>query len=486
MRDGVEELLAEANSALSSGDFEASRAVLDTILDVSNAPDAHLLLGYLDLADERFDDAQAHWEVAFQGFRDVDDFRGAARAATSLGMLQYDALGNESASRGWLSRAGRLLDRAGRCVERGYLELALVACNVRDVSALEESAAVALDLAIEFNDPDLEARALADGGLALISQGQLAKGFARLDEAMVPVSAGEIRNPMIGGTIFCALLTACERTGEMRRAAEWTEACRRFADARLSNFPVLHAHCRIAYGTVLCDAGRWPEAETEMLTVLGPSSTGCVPKLADGAGALAGLRMLQGRLDDAAELLAPYRGRFEVCEPEARLHYARGEFDEAVAVINAALHQLVGDRLRAGRLLSLLVEVELARGEVDAAGSHAERLFDYADESDSAILRALAKLADGRVAMHRGDVDVALAAFEGGRADMEGEERPILGALLGLELGLALAAAGKSAAAVDEARSALVTFTRLGAPVEARRAEVLLGDLGATEAAAPV
>jgi tetratricopeptide (TPR) repeat protein len=486
MTGQAEDLVAKASAALSSGDFEGARRSLSSIADVSSVPDARMLLGALFFAEERFLEAQEHWEAAFQSFRDQNNFRGAAFAATSIGMLQYDALGNESASRGWLSRAERLLDRAGRCVERGYHELALVACNVRDVSALEESAAVALDLAIEFHDPDLEARALADGGLALISQGQLAKGFARLDEAMVPVSAGEIRNPMIGGTIFCALLTACERTGELRRAREWSEACRNFASTRLDDFPVMHAHCRLAYGTVLCEAGEWTEAETEMLAALGPTSTACVPKLADGAGALATLRMMQGRLDDAAELLAPHEDRFEVCEPLARLRFLQGALDSAAGVIDDALRQLVGDRLRAGRLLSLLVEVELARGDVDAASRTAERLFDYAEESDSAILSALANLSDGRVAMHRGDLTAAVSAFESARAVLAVEERPILAAMIGLELGHALADADQTEAAVDEGRSALACFVRLGAPAEAGRATALLRRLGALETPAAI
>jgi tetratricopeptide (TPR) repeat protein len=471
--------LAEASEALSKGDFGGAKAILRDVVNESNVPDAHYLLGALGFADERFDEVQTHWEAAFQGYRERDDFRGAARAATGLGMLQYDGLGNESASRGWLSRAGRLLDRAGRCVERGYLELALVACNVRDVSALEESAAVALDLAIEFHDSDLEARALADGGLALISQGQLAKGFARLDEAMVPVSAGEIRNPMIGGTIFCALLTACERTGELRRAAEWSQACREFAAERLGNFPVLHAHCRLAYGTVLCDAGQWPEAESEMMAVLGPSSTECVPKRAEGAGALAALRIMQGRLDDAAALLAPHAGRFETYEPVARLHLSRGELEEATATIDDALHQLVGDRLRAGRLLCLLVEVELARGDVAAAAGSAERLADYADESDSAMLRALSRLSDGRVAMHRGAPAEAVTALREAQSELVEEQRPVLSGMIDLELAHALAAAGDPTTAAEQARSALACFERLGAPVEAERASRLLEQLGA-------
>jgi tetratricopeptide (TPR) repeat protein len=450
-------------------------AMVTSALAGAETPEARVRLGVLAYAREDFGAASEHWERAFTSFREADDLKGAAGAATYLGMLHFDAWGNESVSHGWLSRAGRLLDRAGRCVERGYLELALVACAARDVSALEESAAVALDLAIEFHDPDLEARALADGGLALISQGRLAEGFSRLDEAMAPLSAGEVRNPMMGGAIFCALLTACERTGEMRRAEEWTQACREFAERRLGDsLPVLHAHCRLAYGTVLCEAGRWPEAEAEMLEALGPSTTTCVPKLAEGANALAHLRLLQGRLDDAADLLAPYAGRFEICESLARLHLLRGDLDRAAAVVEGALVELVGDRLRAGRLLSLLVEIDLQRGDIDAAARSAERLADYADASDSAILAAEAMLCDGRIAVHRGDAERAVADLTLARDDLAHEERPILGATIRLELARALAAVGRREECVAEGRAALACFQRLGVGPKADAAEELL------------
>jgi tetratricopeptide (TPR) repeat protein len=458
-------------SALAAGDFEGARKALDG----AETPQARVLLGVIAYAREDFATAGEQWERAFTSFRAADDLKGAALAATYLGMLHFDAWGNESVSHGWLSRAGRLLDRAGRCVERGYLELALVACAARDVSALEESAAVALDLAIEFHDPDLEARALADGGLALISQGRLAEGFSRLDEAMAPLSAGEVHNPLVGGTIFCALLTACERTGEMRRAEEWTQACREFAARRLGDsLPVLHAHCRLAYGTVLCEAGRWPEAEAEMLEALGPSTTTSVPKLAEVANAFAHLRLLQGRLDDAADLLAPYAERFEVCESLARLHLARGELDRAATVAEGALRELVGDRLRAGRLLGLLVEVDLQRGNVDAAERSAERLADYADASDSAILSAEAKLSDGRIAVHRGDPAWAVTHLEAARDVLHAEERPVLAATIRLELARALAAVGRREEAVAEGRAALAGFLRLGVVPQADAAGELL------------
>jgi tetratricopeptide (TPR) repeat protein len=479
----AQELLDAGLAAIMSGEIDAAKESLTSAADASDLPMAHMVLGALAFADEDFPECQRRWEEAFRLFKESGNQRGAALAATNLGSLHYDALGNEAASRGWLSRANRLLDREGRCVERGYLELALVACSVRDVSALEESAAVALDLAIEFNDPSLEARALADGGLALISQGMLAKGFARLDEAMAPVSAGEV-DPMMSGMIYCALLTACERTGELRRAEEWTRAAREFSTRRFAGkLPVLHAHCRLAYGTVLCDSGRLSEAEAELISAMDPDVSACVPKHAVAAGYLANLRLLQGRVDEAAELLAPFLDRFEVCEPLARLHYARGELDLAAAVIGRALHDMVGDRLRAGRMLRLLVDVELAGGDVDTADRTAERLADYADQSDSAVLRAEARLADGRVFVARGDWSAAVTALRAGLEALGAEERPILSAAIRLELAHALAEAGERAAASDEARGAHAALERLGVEREVRRAAALIEQLGTAPAA---
>ena len=63
-----------------------------------------------------------------------------------------------------------------------------MACDRPDVDELEASADRALAIALEFHDHNLEVRALADGGLALITQGKLREGFDRLDGAMAAMA----------------------------------------------------------------------------------------------------------------------------------------------------------------------------------------------------------------------------------------------------------------------------------------------------------
>lgn len=68
-------------------------------------------------------------------------------------------------------------------------------CEVSDVGELEASAGRALELARTFGDTNLEIRALADSGLALISLGRTADGLDRLDEALTEMTSRPVVSP---------------------------------------------------------------------------------------------------------------------------------------------------------------------------------------------------------------------------------------------------------------------------------------------------
>ena len=80
-------------------------------------------LGGLYYIDDRFEDAQQQWEIAFRMFRECGNPRDAARVAIDLAGL-HDVYGHVAAGSGWIERARMLLERVGPCVEWGYLELA--------------------------------------------------------------------------------------------------------------------------------------------------------------------------------------------------------------------------------------------------------------------------------------------------------------------------------------------------------------------------
>jgi DNA-binding CsgD family transcriptional regulator len=453
------------------------RAEADVLEHDSGA--ARIQLGGLYYIDDRLEDAQRQWELAFRMFRDEGADREAARTALALATLHVSAHGRLAAGSGWIERARVLLERVGPCVEWGYLELAVMACDRADVAELQGNAERALAIALDFGDADLEAQAMADGGLALVTGGRTAEGMARLDAALAAISAGEV-SPMVAGICFCSMLTACDRTGDVRRAQEWTS----IATAMIRGFgdrpKVLHTHCRIAYGSVLRAAGRWPEAEALMVAALGPEDDPTPSHRALTVAHLASLRVAQGRIEEAADLLAPFEDWLTSCAPLAEVHLARGRGDLAAAVVQRGLRELVADALRTGPLLSLLVVAELQRNDVPAARAAAERLRALADEVDVTTLDAEASVSEARVRRAEGDDAAAITSFQRALTTLGDDLRPMLTAEIRLELAELLAAADQQTAAIAEARAALSTFERLAATRQRDRAAALLRSLGDT------
>ncbi len=221
MATTADELLDTARDALAAGDFETAQAAALASLEIDGLAVTHQIVGGLYYMDDRATDALRHWEAAFRLFREAGELRSAARVAIDLARLHVGMLGHVAAGQGWAERARTMLGRVGPCVEWGYLELAYMACDRPDIDALLASTDRALTIALEFGDSDLEVQAMADSGLALVSQGRVSEGFARLDAALAAISAGEV-GPVAAGISFCSMLTACDRVGDVRRAEEWT------------------------------------------------------------------------------------------------------------------------------------------------------------------------------------------------------------------------------------------------------------------------
>ncbi len=480
MTDNAAELLAQGTAALANGRFETADELLRRSIDLEDRPEAHEVRGAIAYAEDRMDDVRASWEAAFRGYRANRRLAAAARVASRLGELHWDVLGNEATGRGWLERARRGLEQAGPCVEWGYWELARIACERPDVDDLLRSATRAREIAVEFGDANLEVRALADGGLALVSQGRVREGFDQLDEALAALTSGEVADAFIAATTLCALLSSCDRAGDVKRAAELVRLTHELMLDRAAGRPkVLGTHCHVAYGGVLCTAGRWPEAEAVILDALGPDASVSFGHRVEALARLAELRVQQGRLDDAAQLLAPFEDRPAVAGALARVHLERGETGLAAAVLRRAVTQLVGDVLRAAPLLALLVEAELASGARAAAGEAAHLLDAMRAAVDVPFVHALAEQARGRLALFDGQVEAALDAFVRALELLSSAARPALEVDVHLDVAHAHVARGDTSAAIDAARSSHACAERLGAVALRDRSAALLRDLGA-------
>lgn len=443
-----------------------------------DTPEVRMALGLIHYMQADFVNGVAELERAFLAFKKSGRHRRAAVAAAHLGRLQHDGVGNLAAANGWFARGRRLLSDDQDCVERGWVALATVGCSVPSATRLEQDADLALMLARRYDEIDLECKALADSGLALVRLGSLARGTLRIDEAMAMISSGECDNQFIAGQVMCCMITACERSGDLTRLEGWlADRLRRELLLPQGAPTMLYAHCQTEFGSLLCHVGRWSEADSTLRLAVAACDNLHFHHKAASRAALATLRIEQGRLSEAGALLDGLDQRPESQLSVARLHFARGDNDLAAATLRNAIRLMDGDRLVGGPMLALLVQAELARGRQVAAAAAAAELVGVAEAvPEHAGLGALAALATGQVAAARADFEHAIASFEQGLRILGGQDRLLLAAELQLALAEVLSASDGTTA-VTHARAALAVFGSVGAR-RAHDAQQLLHDLG--------
>lgn len=458
--------------ALREGRMGVAVRSIEAALSIGEDPELHLLRGQIALIAADFEVCRRHLEAAVRGFEAAARPARAAVAAGWLGEFFIDGLGQRVVGRGWLARAWRMVADEPPCVEQGWVALALVGRSIADATELETKALLALELARRFGDVELEARALADGGVARVSMGRISEGWAWLDEGMTLVNSGMVTNPMVGGVVTCSMLSACERTGDLVRAEGWMQALKE-SGALDQPTPMLVAHCHAIYGHLLCEVGRWPEAEQALgLAVETASLYG--HQLMSRA-ALAELRVRQGRLDEAEWLLLGMDDRIEAITPLARLHLVRGDYDLAASMARRGVRLLHADCARSVPLLALLVEAELGRGDKNTAAAVSAELSRVAAGTGQSALAATSAFAAARVAAAGGDTGSAVAELERALAALA-EDLPLLRATIHLQLAR-LHAADDPACSRSEAQAALAIHVRVGAPLT-EEAAILLRELG--------
>ena len=400
------------------------------------------------------------------------DLAGAARCAIWLAITYKANFANTAAANGWLARAERLLGPLEPGPLQGWL---WVARGYRgpDLDVAEELTERAVEVARGAGDVDLELVALSQLGLIWVGKGQVAEGFALIDEAMAATLAGEGTTLETVVYACCDMLSACELASDIERAAQWCQVADDFVETY--GCPFLYGECRMYYGSVLAAKGRWDEAERELCAGLRVTEGTCPGLHARGRTRLAGLRIRQGRLEEAEQLLELGEGvqaEAEEALAAAALRLARSDARAAARHVEQRLFQFDGHHLVTA--LDLLVDAHLATGAVAEAAAVATRLCEVAS---SARHQALAAGAAGRVALAEGSLDVASAHLEAALRAWSRLELPFEGARARFDLAQAVAGQQPDVA-VDHARRAMATFEALVAPPEADRVAAFLRSKG--------
>jgi DNA-binding CsgD family transcriptional regulator len=417
------------------------------------------LASYLIGAEEDYVRAlqEAHRAQQEQG-----DAAAAARSAFWIGFHLANR-GEMARATGWFGRAARLLEESGDCAERGYL---LVPTAYRQlltggVAEAVRNAAEAVRIGQRFGDPDLLALALHLQGRALVRLGEVDKGLALLDEAMVAVATGELM-PHVTGLIYCSVIGACREVWALRRAHEWTAALAEWCERQPDMVPYA-GECRVYRAEILQLRGAWDDALREARRAVEHLANASEPRAA--AFALYQRGEVQRLRGEFAAAEASYRessrsGR----QPQpglALLRLAQGDVDSAASAIRRALAE-TADRAQRARLRPAPIEIMLDMDEIDEARRSCEEL-DTIAATCGGMLGTFVAQARGAIELASGDAAAALPHLRQAWSDWQAVEAPWESARVRVLIGRACRALDDEEFADLEIEAARAEFERLGA-----------------------
>jgi len=437
----------------------------------------------LSLAAWWLDDAATMFETrqrAYGLYRRRGDACSAGRLATLLGIDYYQFRGEAAIGNGWFRRAHRLLEELPPAAEHGWLwiwegQIALLVGN--DPATARRLGCEAAELGRSLGLVDVEMTGLGLEGLALVTEGEIAAGMARLDEATTAAVGGEMSVPNAIGATCCYLIYACERVRDFDRAAQWCDKVQEFC--REVRWSSLFALCRTHHASVLLWQGAWSEAEAELEAATRELEATRPGNVANGIVRLAELRRRQGRMDDAQALLERVRFSPHALFGLAALALDRGNAADALDLVHRFLRHLPQEnRTDRAAAFELAVRAQSALGRTDDAHAAVLELEVLADALATDPMRASVALAHGVLVAAEGDSPAARRHLEDAVDLFERAGAPFEAACARLELGDVLAGLGRRDLALHEAHAAHQALSSMGAALEAGRAVALLGNLG--------
>jgi tetratricopeptide (TPR) repeat protein/tRNA A-37 threonylcarbamoyl transferase component Bud32 len=413
----------------------------------------------------RIDDCIAARERAYAAYMDQENPRLAALVAVRLAedffRRQAKSLGN-----GWLKRAERLLQDVPECREHGALLRLHAVIALETEGNVDKALGLArrtADIATRFHDRDLQALALHDVGRMLVSKGELAPGMAMIDEAMAAAVSGDL-GPEVTGRIYCNMMGTCEKLADYQRAAEWSEAARRWCELHTeSGFPGI---CRVHRAELMRLRGSWSGAETEALRAAQELQGFYHIAAGEAFYEIGEIRLRMGDLKRAEEVFrqAHELGRDPV-PGLALVRLAEGKIEAAKALIDRAIADRPGESLERARLLPARVQIALAAGDLDLARETVTELEAIAGEYGSTAFQASAAQARGAVELADSCRDGAVPNLRRACKLWQEVQLPYETATARLLLAGAYRATGCSEDAELELQAALSTFRGLGADI---------------------
>jgi class 3 adenylate cyclase len=326
---------------------------------------------------------------------------------------------------------------------------------------------------------------MQDQGRVLVELGRVDEGMALLEEAMV-AAVGDELSPRAAAIVYCNATVICEDVADYRRAADFSEAAKRWCERQhIAGFPGM---CRVRRAEIIRLSGDWETAESEARLACDELRDFSIAYAGEGFYQIGEIRLRLGDFGAAAKAFAEAHELGRDPQPGlAMLQLAQGRTDAARGLLNESLGNPITTPLERAHLLPALVEVAAAAGDVEGARAAASQMSDLADTYGTHALRASAADATGRASLAAGEVEAAVESFRQSWRIWQELNAPFEAARARASLGRALIAGGRTDAAALELRSAIAAFERLGAEPDLKGAQADLDRIegAATTAEAP-
>ena len=428
----------------------------------------------------RPDDSSELLERAFAGYSEANHKPEAAGVALTLAYQAFRGLAGPVGG-GWLARAERLL--ADLPESRAHARLlvlqalgALMAGRFDGGIGLADQA---IEVARRTGNDDVMYLAMSFKGYAELSTGKWREGLGNIDEAAAAASSGQL-DLRVASDIYCNTIAACRQVGDLERASQWADEGERWMRRNgAGGYPGI---CRVHRAELKMFHGKWPEAEQE-------ARQACQElerfRLLDAVGygqdLIGAVRLRMGDLDAASEAFdRAYEFGYEAQPGIALLQLARGEVADAARSIGRALaatspEGAPANRATRARLLPVQVDIALATGDLTTAREAVDELESIAAEFERPLFQAGAMTARGQLLLGEEKPSEASPLLGRSWRLWQTSDLPYEAAKARLRYAEALAAEGDEAMARRDLAAARSAFERLGATLEVKRVDELMG-----------
>ncbi|TCO82771.1 LuxR family transcriptional regulator [Plasticicumulans lactativorans] len=456
--------LAEAECAFAAGRWRAAMAAFASA-DRATPLSAECLERWAAAAQCAGELAAAAppLERAAVAYSSRSEPEAAARVTIGLARIQIESL-DVAVTQGCLRRARRLLSGLPRGAQHGFLAWMSARLHLYngDLAEAIRCAIEARDIGRELQNADIESMGLLIWGIGLQARGDTPAGMALQDEAAAAVLAGDV-SPLVGGIVYCGVISSCCNSEDWRRAEQWTDSFTRWCER--CHIDTFAGACLIHRAEVFAMSGRLALAHDAIARADPLIRAGAPWALGDAYRLLGDVLFARGE-EDAAEqsYLHAYQHGWDPYPGYAILLHQRGRSDEAVRGLKRAAtltNWVAGERR--GRYLAHACQIASLAGALDEARALLEALDRAPAMWASGAAAAQVDRARAELAWATAEQDEALRLFARA-ADVLRHQRAVMdAALLRLRLAEALAACGEHGAAAMELAAAEAVFESAGA-----------------------